>query len=164
MRCRIVTDDFIHVRRALRAAKTVEDVKRLASQLLLELETYLGKDESVEPKPKPKPEPEPKPKQIKRAIAAVERETVAVAAPPPAPSPPAFTREAIWRKLCRFEFAFSEDKTEDAELRILLLEAYDKKYTCCSTFCTVFDILLHTMDADKLPVSLARCMADRCLS
>ena len=141
-------------------------MKRLAPQLLAELATYLGDDESVEPKPKPKPEseqPKPKPKQPKpkpkqpeqtRAIAAVEPETVDVA-----PS------AAIWRKLSRSEFAFSGDESEDAELRLLLLEAYDSKYTRCSTFRAVFDILLHAMeDKQPLPVPLARCLADRCLS
>ena len=58
---------------------------------------------------------------------------------------------------------FSDDKTEDADIRLLLLEAYDKKYTTSSVFRTVFDILLHTMEKETLPVPLARRLADRCL-
>ena len=158
---RIVTDDFIHVRRALRAAKTVEDVKQMAPRLLEELEAYLGEDISITPGSRAAAAAKPaaaKPAAAKRQMA-----------PPSAiADPPAIgrtERQATWGKLVRFEFAFSEDKTEDADLRIQLLEVYDKKYTSSLEFRTLFDILLQAMDPSTTPlaVPLARRMADRCL-
>jgi len=80
----------------------------------------------------------------------------------PAPLPSS-ARKAAWRGIFRFGFVFSDDETEDADIRLLLLEAYDGKYAASSAFRTVFDILLHAMEGETLPVPLARRLADRCL-
>lgn len=147
-----MTNDFIHVRRALRAAKTVDDIKQMAPQLLEELAAYLGVDMTITPGSR---------------TSAAKRQM----APPDSvldQKPIDRTeRHAIWGKLVRFNFAFSDDKTEDADLRIQLLDAYDNKYSSSSEFRTLFDILLHAMDPATSPtplaVALARRMADRCL-
>ena len=127
------------MRRALRAAKSVNDLKNLASILLDELSEALGDFDDAgpsEPRPKPK-KPSEKPKE-------------------PSEDP----RD----HLLRFDFKFSDDPVEDATLRSRLVSAHALHYSSNPTFRLVFDMLVHTISSGrKLTTSAAGALAERCL-
>ena len=134
------------MRRALRAAKSVNDLKNLASILLDELSEALGDFDDAgpsEPRPKPK-KPSEKPKE-----------------PSEKPKEPS---EDPRDHLLRFDFKFSDDPVEDATLRSRLVSAHALHYSSNPTFRLVFDMLVHTISSGrKLTTSAAGALAERCL-
>jgi hypothetical protein len=146
------------VRRALRAAKSVNDLKNLAPILLDELSEALGDADVAgpsEPRPEPKPkEPSEKPKPKEPSEKPKPKE------PSEKPKPSEDPRD----HLLRFDFKFSDDHVYDATLRTRLVSAHAAHYSSNPTFRLVFDMLVHTISSGrKLTTSAAGGLAERCL-